>query len=219
MKTFQIRTLIKIFKTLKILKTFNFVLKQFDLRLRYDLEYPTNEYEGGDTYTVDAPLTRLPIFARAGSILVSQLPEMNLDDSRKNDIQMQIFMPNTPNSNATGFLFWDDGDSDLSYGQYAYVKFNFHRKPGSVIGWQLTNEVLANNYQPVPKVNRVAIYGLQHNIAMEASLFYGNQVVPALKVEAAYWNGAVVVENVNLHVSESFQFSFKPHKSPKHVNF
>ena len=60
---------------------------------RYALEQPSEVYYGGASYTISAPLSKLPLFVQSGSVIVSQKPEMTLTAARKNALTMEIFMP------------------------------------------------------------------------------------------------------------------------------
>lgn len=59
--------------------------------------------------TLDAPLSKINVHARGGAIIPMQIPGDNLITGRDNPFTLLV----APSQwgNATGNLFWDDGDS------------------------------------------------------------------------------------------------------------
>ncbi|KAL7640683.1 UNVERIFIED_CONTAM: hypothetical protein RMT77_008958 [Armadillidium vulgare] len=76
----------------------------------YDLLNGTVVAQGPITLTVDAPIDKIPLYVRGGSILPFQEPSITTTESRKNPFGLTIAL-NEKNL-AEGELFWDDGHSD-----------------------------------------------------------------------------------------------------------
>lgn len=57
------------------------------------IDFETNQkFEGGRVYTVSAPLLRLPIFVKEGTVLpMFKTADFNLDHSSKQEIQLKVF--------------------------------------------------------------------------------------------------------------------------------
>jgi len=77
--------------------------------LWYDY-YTFNSYFSiGKYYTFPAPIDKIPLLIRAGSILPAQDPGITTTESRKNNFELIVTLNET--KNAIGELYWDDGDS------------------------------------------------------------------------------------------------------------
>ncbi|CAG0884820.1 unnamed protein product [Cyprideis torosa] len=91
----------------------------------------------GSNITVDVPLTHIPVYLRAGSVLPGKEPALNTMLSRQNAFHLLV-IPNSEGS-ATGNLFWDDGDSQdtISKGEFHYLTFRYEEN-------NLKSTVIAN---------------------------------------------------------------------------
>ncbi len=58
---------------------------------------------------LDAPLEKINVHVRGGSIIPMQIPGSNLMIGRRNPFTLLVAQ--SAFGNATGNLFWDDGDS------------------------------------------------------------------------------------------------------------
>lgn len=77
--------------------------------------YSGKKYEGGQTLSVDAPLERVPLFVKAGSIVIAG-PEMQYTNEKPADpLTVYVF----PGENGTFTLYEDEGIN------YNYEKGNF----------------------------------------------------------------------------------------------
>jgi alpha-glucosidase len=65
------------------------------------------KHTGGQYVTVPAPLDKLPLFVRAGSILPMTEPIEYADQKRSNGIILDVY----PGKKTTGYLYEDDGES------------------------------------------------------------------------------------------------------------
>ncbi|RXG65939.1 Maltase-glucoamylase, intestinal [Armadillidium vulgare] len=82
--------------------------------LWYDLQSGTLEAQGPITSTVDAPIEKIPLYVRGGSILPFQSPSLNTVESRQNPFGLTIALDS--NSFAQGELYWDDGPFPAYHG-------------------------------------------------------------------------------------------------------
>lgn len=63
----------------------------------------------GKHYTLPAPIDKIPLLIRGGSILPAQKPSATTTESRKNYFELIVALNEA--GNAEGELYWDDGDS------------------------------------------------------------------------------------------------------------
>jgi hypothetical protein len=100
-------------------------------------------YRGGQTITHECPLTRMPLFVRAGSIL-PMAPEMDYSDQKPVDpLTLDVYGP----APASFRLYEDDGTSlDYRHGAYAWtgIAFKAAGDPGS---YELTIEPAEGAFQ------------------------------------------------------------------------
>lgn len=75
----------------------------------YDYYTLNSFFSIGKHYTLPAPIDRIPLLVRGGSILPAQKPGVTTTESRKNDFELLVALDET--GNAKGELYWDDGDS------------------------------------------------------------------------------------------------------------
>ena len=86
-------------------------------------EFPTGtkvETVGSFT-TLDAPLSKINVHVRGGFVIPMQIPGDNLIIGRDNPFTLLVAQ--SPWGNASGNLFWDDGDS---IGMFLLFCFNEH---------------------------------------------------------------------------------------------
>jgi alpha-D-xyloside xylohydrolase len=83
---------------------------------------------GGETITVDAPLDRMPIYAKAGSIVVLG-PRVESASAKSDPIELRIYK----GSNADFALYEDEGDNyDYEHGAYSVIPLHWDDKAGTV---------------------------------------------------------------------------------------
>ncbi|CAH1245814.1 SI [Branchiostoma lanceolatum] len=88
--------------------------------------YTGQEVEGeyrGQTVTLDAPLNKINVNVRGGTILPTQQPANTTVYSRKNPMGLLVAMDDS--SAASGTLFWDDGEAVDAIEQRDYLLVNF----------------------------------------------------------------------------------------------
>uniref|UniRef100_A0A8C7A103 alpha-glucosidase n=1 Tax=Nothoprocta perdicaria TaxID=30464 RepID=A0A8C7A103_NOTPE len=111
--------------------------------------------------TVDAPLSKIPLFLRGGYILPTQAPATTTTRSRLNPFGLTIALDDQ--GEASGSLFWDDGDSIGKFGSPA-----------------VKQEIVHNGYRGADtlKYNTITILGLKlrpHAIALNGRAVHGQQ--------------------------------------------
>ncbi|KAK7112214.1 lysosomal alpha-glucosidase-like [Littorina saxatilis] len=100
---------------------------------------------GGDWYTLDAPLEKINVHVKGGSILPMLPPAVTTTLARQGKMELLvapdlISMPVT----ASGQLFWDDGESIDTVRQMQFTLINFTLNETT-----LTSDVQAKSYSPV----------------------------------------------------------------------
>ena len=63
----------------------------------------------GQFVDLDAPIDKINVHVRGGFIIPMQVPGDNLMKGRNNPFE--LIVPLSASGNATGHLYWDDGDS------------------------------------------------------------------------------------------------------------
>lgn len=82
-------------------------------------------FEGNSTYTVDAPLHKLPLFIKAGSIIPMRNYYRNISGGNNDTLHLHLY----PGENGSFELLEDDGNSnDYLKNGYAKTKFNYSEK-------------------------------------------------------------------------------------------
>jgi len=69
--------------------------------------------DGGQPFTVDAPLGLTPMFVREGTALWVAEPGHNAEATLRNPMSLEVYPP-SPGTVGGGSLFLDDGESDLA---------------------------------------------------------------------------------------------------------
>lgn len=91
--------------------------------LRFDY-YTNTELKVTKTImTFDAPLGKIPILIRGGSVIPTQQPAVNTEKSRNNPFGLIIALDSA--GKAEGSLYWDEGDSldPLESGNFVHFTF------------------------------------------------------------------------------------------------
>ncbi|XP_066489730.1 sucrase-isomaltase, intestinal-like [Tiliqua scincoides] len=117
----------------------------------YFPEAPWFDYYTGDKVppssykkyvSVHAPLEKIPLFIRGGYILPTQAPATRTARSRLNAFGLTIALDEQ--GEASGSLFWDDGESidTIENGIYFLVKYTYR-------DGRLTTRIVNDNYRGV----------------------------------------------------------------------
>ena len=87
----------------------------------YDI-WDNKKYEGGQTVIVDAPLDRIPVFAKGGSVIPERANLTYAMEDNDEPIELHIF------TGADGeFVYYDDAGDDYAYekGEYETIRFRW----------------------------------------------------------------------------------------------
>eukprot|EP00095_Tigriopus_kingsejongensis_P002729 maker-scaffold226_size249562-snap-gene-1.14 protein:Tk02729 transcript:maker-scaffold226_size249562-snap-gene-1.14-mRNA-1 annotation:"maltase- intestinal-like" len=123
--------------------------------------YTTEEVvEGrGQFLEVPAPLERIPLHLRGGSIIPTQEPAMSTELARQTDLYLLVTLDD--NQHAEGVLYWDDGKSlDPTWDSHSRVQFSYENN-------QLNGTVTKNDDASLNdlRIGRISFYGLPTIIA------------------------------------------------------
>ncbi|KAM6301712.1 sucrase-isomaltase, intestinal-like [Podargus strigoides] len=121
--------------------------------------------------TVAAPLSKIPLFIRGGYILPEQAPATTTTKSRLNPFGLIIALDEQ--GEASGSLFWDDGDSIDTIEKENYFLAKYTYSNGN-----LKTEILKNGYRGADtlKYNKITILGLKlrpHGVSLNGRAIRG----------------------------------------------
>ena len=107
---------------------------------------------------LDAPLDSIPLLLLGGNVLPTQLPGNTTTESRKNPFRLQVALD--VNGQASGELFWDDGDTlDAILGSvYTYIKFKCENN-------SLVNSVVYLGYESNMKLDYIRVLGVESDVS------------------------------------------------------
>ena len=110
----------------------------------------------GETRTLDAPLEKIPLHVRGGSIIVTQQPATTTKKSRTQPFSLIVAL--SANGSASGELFLDDGESlnTLQSGQYTLVSFTAQGgSQGNVV-----SSVPVKGFAPSAQLTTINVWGV-----------------------------------------------------------
>ncbi|MDE6637545.1 MAG: glycoside hydrolase family 31 protein [Muribaculaceae bacterium] len=106
-------------------------------------------FVGGEKIFADAPINRLPLFVKAGSIIPTTAPTQYADASAYQPITIDIY----PGKNAEFTLYDDAGDTyDFEKGEYTRIKMTWNDAKG-----ELTIAAPEGSYPQAPKSRKMTI--------------------------------------------------------------
>ncbi|XP_068606965.1 lysosomal alpha-glucosidase [Brachionichthys hirsutus] len=173
----------------------DFVVGYFPEGLWYDYYTGDSVRSRGEDLRLDAPLDKINLHLRGGSVTPTQTPNRTLWLSSGQPLHLVSAL--SGDGAARGDLFWDDGETIDTYetDQYAYVVF-------SVAKGVMTSEVLRSSVE--------ATY-----ITVETASFYGVTQKPSRvlvnSVDAAFAyrdNQVLTVGDLGLNLSQNFTISW-----------
>uniref|UniRef100_A0A1B6F1T2 P-type domain-containing protein n=1 Tax=Cuerna arida TaxID=1464854 RepID=A0A1B6F1T2_9HEMI len=110
----------------------------------------------GSTYLLPKQMDMIPLLLSGGNIVPTQQPNTTTTASRKNPMGLLVALCSA--ANATGDLYWDDGDSlDHEDGVYNYVTF-------AVTKGQLSSSVQQWKYTTTLKLAEVKVMGVEETV-------------------------------------------------------
>lgn len=85
------------------------------------LKQLVNNVQTGSWLELDAPLDTIRLAVPGGSILVLQKPEVTIAETRKNCIEIVVFLDS--NGEATSDLFWDNGETSIDAAYFNIINY------------------------------------------------------------------------------------------------
>nr|XP_012788816.1 unnamed protein product [Sorex araneus] len=138
----------------------------------------------GKFVEIPAPLDIIPLFIRGGHILPTQNPDRTTTMSRLNPLGLIIALDHQ--GEASGSLFWDDGDSidSIEKEQFFYVdyKFSHHMLKTTVVnnGFQGVTNLAYGTIQILGLSARPQVVSVNGNTIADSRIQYDNSgLVPA----------------------------------------
>lgn len=124
---------------------------------------------------VPAPLDVIPLFIRGGYILPTQFPARTTELSRQNPFSLIIALDEQ--GEASGSLFWDDGDSidSIEREEYFYVEYQFSNKV-------LKATVVKNGYRGIATLAYDTIQVLGFTSKPNV-VFLNGQTIPSNRIQ------------------------------------
>ncbi|KAK4451594.1 alpha-glucosidase [Podospora aff. communis PSN243] len=116
------------------------------------------EVKPGQNFTIDAPLTHIPVYLRGGNVVPTQEPGMTTAASRKNPWGLIVALDRS--GNAEGQLYLDDGES-LVPAEKTWI--NFSAKNGTLTAAPKGNFVDTN---PLGKVSVLGVFTIPSKIVL-----------------------------------------------------
>ncbi|XP_072726063.1 lysosomal alpha-glucosidase-like [Ciconia boyciana] len=148
--------------------------------------------------TVAAPLSTIPLFVRGGYILPEQAPAATTTKSRLNPFGLIIALDEQ--GEASGSLFWDDGDSvdTIEKENYFLAKYTYSKG-------NLKTEILKNGYRGADtlKYNKIMILGLKlrpHAVALSGRAIHGDAFSYELNGKLTLWISAPLTQELNIMI-------------------
>ena len=136
------------------------------------------KYSGGQTIQADAPISRLPLYVRSGSILPMGPARQHVNDLPEAPVELHIY----PGQDGSFELYEDEGDQ-YNYENGAFSMIDIHWQEA---GRQLTLGARKGEYAGMPEQRVIEIYlhdagAFQHGITLIGSNrkvhYNGKQVV------------------------------------------
>lgn len=171
------------------------VVGYFPEALWYDYYTGDAVHSKGEELQLPAPLDKINLHLREGSITPTQTPNLTLWVSCGQPLHLVSAL--TEDGSASGDLFWDDGESIDTFenNQYAYIVFNVAKNA-------MTSQVLQNHVE--------ATY-----ITVESASFYGVKerpsrvLVNSQDAQFTYRENQVLsVADLGLNLSHNFTISW-----------
>jgi alpha 1,3-glucosidase len=164
----------------------------------YDLDTNT-VYGGGSTHTVAAPLSKIPIFQRSGTIVprrerVRRSAALTLEDPLSLDIVVD-----TDGSSAHGELYFDDG-ATFNYQNDDYIAAEIKLNDGT-----LTYRIVSGKRQSKVWLERISVYGIASKPSKVSIVGGGNSESLQFKYDAEA--KLLVVRKPGLNMAHNWQIT------------
>ena len=112
----------------------------------------TKVYEGGQIYNVDAPLTDLPVFIKAGAIIPMQCTVQSTKEKGDGILYLHIWK----GDNSSSFVYYEDDGETYQYEQGQFYKRNINY---DAAGSKLSFSATEGNYSSKFKQVKVILHG------------------------------------------------------------
>ncbi|GIY07361.1 lysosomal alpha-glucosidase [Caerostris extrusa] len=119
----------------------------------YDFYSGEKFISSGEHTIIQVELTDIKVAVRGGYILPLQIPGNTTTESRKNAFDLLVAF--NENQEATGVLYWDDGDSLDTYENGIYNEISFTAKDNC-----FNSTVIKNGYDTTMNLNEIKVYGI-----------------------------------------------------------
>ncbi|KAK5642360.1 hypothetical protein RI129_008527 [Pyrocoelia pectoralis] len=150
----------------------------------------------GEYFNISAPLDTIPVFIRGGYIIPQQSAMLTTTQSRLTKIQ--LLGASDLAEQASGQLYWDDGDSLNSVEERRYSLLNFTLKPGG-----LKSEVVWWGSENPPNLGLVTILGVKTPIH-EVTI---NQIAQEFQYDTIH--KYLIIDNLDVSLQSSVTVSWK----------
>ncbi|KAL8175379.1 UNVERIFIED_CONTAM: hypothetical protein K2H54_021715, partial [Gekko kuhli] len=131
------------------------VIGYFPRGVWYDYYTGSSVHSSGENLKMEAPLDRINVHLREGTILPTQKPATSTAASRRNPLSLIAAL--SQSASAWGDLYWDDGESLDAFekGDYSYLVFNVTQNT-------FLSTVLHSNVEATYiTVEELTVYGVQ----------------------------------------------------------
>lgn len=165
----------------------------FPPEARWYSYYDGREVQAGFA-KVYAPRDFIPLHVRGGSILPTQDPAKNTDESRKNPFGV-IIAPGF-DEKASGSLYWDDGESldSITSNKYNLYQFTYQKvNDESVIDITISRQ----GYSITNKLNTVRLF----DVIFPPKSFKIDSVTTTVSYTYDQFNEAIVLNNLGLSMT------------------
>ncbi|XP_030765567.1 lysosomal alpha-glucosidase-like [Sitophilus oryzae] len=113
----------------------------------------------GENVTLDAPLDTIPVLVRGGYILPQQDAKQTTTASRKT--KLKLLVASNEDGEASGELFWDDGDSLNTIEEKLYTLVQFNLQNGT-----LSSETVQWTGEEPPHLGAITVLGVQKPVSL-----------------------------------------------------
>lgn len=127
--------------------------------LWYDYYSLDSFFSIGTYYTLSAPIDKIPLLIRGGSILPAQKPGATTTESRENNFELIVSLNEA--GNAEGELYWDDGDSIDSIKKEEYLWLSFTANKSSLLNIKMDGSFF--NKEVI--LGKVQILGIKEQVS------------------------------------------------------
>ncbi|XP_069036870.1 lysosomal alpha-glucosidase [Lepisosteus oculatus] len=173
----------------------DYVVGYFPKGLWYDYYTGDSLRSAGEEVKLQAPLDKINLHVREGSVIPAQTPNTTLWISTGNPLHLVVAL--SDDSTAEGDLFWDDGESIDTYetDQYAYIVFSASQN-------MFTSKVLHENIEATYiTVETVSFFGVKQ---MPSNVTVNSKETPFTYKT----NQVLTVSNLVLNLGQEFTISW-----------